>query len=134
MWANGCLNSRKNTKGSLMLVLIIDFEKVFASWFGDLNFLNYIGQFVLLRTIFRILETNSNKTFREERMFSFPWLNTCSYLREEYSKPCQTSRMEFFCENNELLSDVNYFCKRFHLRCLTGFCICLCLQCNIRRL
>lgn len=42
-----------------------------------------------------------------------------------YSGPCQTSNMEFFCENSLWLSGVNQFCKTFHVRCLPGFWICL---------
>ena len=30
-----------------------------------------------------------------------------------------------FCKNSQRLNTVNYFCKKLHLRCFTGFCICL---------
>ena len=38
---------------------------------------------------------------------------------EAYSKPYQTSEMEFSFENREQLKAVNYFRKKLHIRCLT---------------
>ena len=42
------------------------------------------------------------------------------FTAEVYSEHSQTSEMEFFCKNSRLLSTVNYFCRKLHLRCLTG--------------
>ena len=42
---------------------------------------------------------------------------------EVYSKPCQTSKMERFCENSQQLKATNYFYKTLHIWCFTGFWI-----------
>ena len=39
---------------------------------------------------------------------------------EAYSEPCKLSKKRTLCKSN-LHSALNYFCKLFHLRCLTGF-------------
>ena len=38
---------------------------------------------------------------------------------EAYSKPIKTPQKGAYCENTKRFSAVNYFCKRFRLRCLT---------------
>ena len=45
---------------------------------------------------------------------------------EAYSKPCQTSKMEVFCENVQRLLTVNYCRKTLHFRYLRGLSIRLC--------
>ena len=42
---------------------------------------------------------------------------------ETYSEPCQTNKMKHFAKKSQRLLVANYFCKAFHLRCLTGFWI-----------
>ena len=49
------------------------------------------------------------------------------FITEAYSEPSETSKKERFCENIQRLLAVNYFCKTFHLRCLTGFWRRLCV-------
>ena len=44
-------------------------------------------------------------------------------LSKMYSEQCQISKIELFCKNSKRLSTVNYFRKKFHLRCLTLFWI-----------
>ena len=40
---------------------------------------------------------------------------------EAYFKTSRTSTMELSCENSQWLKDVNYFRKKLHRRCATGF-------------
>ena len=65
------------------------------------------------------------------------WIqDTAKYLRwsffcklflssEVNSESCQTSNIElYFYKNSQKRKDVHYFCKNFHLGCLTRFWIC----------
>ena len=40
---------------------------------------------------------------------------------EAYFKTSRTSTMKLSCENSQRLKDVNYFRKKLHRRCATGF-------------
>ena len=56
----------------------------------------------------------------------FHSLNHATHLTEAYVlRALSNISDEAFCET---IFAVNYFCKMLHLRCLTGFWICLCLR------
>ena len=47
------------------------------------------------------------------------WLTACNMTSEAHTEPSQTSKMELFTKT--VNGFVNSFCKKLHLRCLTGF-------------
>ena len=59
------------------------------------------------------------------------WNYTCKVTLKLNSsamclEPIPTSKMKLFCKNSQRLKAVNYFHKKLHLRCYTGFWIHLC--------
>ena len=52
------------------------------------------------------------------------WNSLLFLLTEMYSEPCQTSKMKLYAK----IVNVNYFHKKLHLRCWTGFWIRLCIN------
>ena len=48
-------------------------------------------------------------------------------LTEAHSEPTKTSKMWAFYENSSLFSDVNYFGKKLHFKCLTIIWIQICM-------
>ena len=50
---------------------------------------------------------------------------------EEDSEPCQTDETSY--EDSYQLSAANYLPKKFHIRCLTGFWIPLCIKKELKR-
>ena len=65
------------------------------------------------------------KTYRDCRAFFFCEISHS--VPRFFHKPMRhihnpiKHQYAVFCKNNQLLNIVNYFCKKLHLRCFTGF-------------
>ena len=85
---------------------------------------------ILQHTTFKISTWNSkflqNKFPCHKSARKTKDMHTVSNLNPEaYSEPSQRSKMEYFFENHYRLKALNYFNKKLHFRCWTGFWMCL---------
>ena len=64
-----------------------------------------------------VIRTNT----RDDLCHNFPKHVPYYDKTEGYLDPCQTYKIELLVKKSQRLKTVNYFHKKLHLRCLTGF-------------